>query len=167
MYQIRDLIQHWRRRCRDHKHCSLEAKMPMPTPVLAVSGNHAKPSIMLVKSKGMKERYLALRVSLHSPSELRVIIDLRTVRSVAVISSLWYCRWNRSSKNIISSLTCGLVAMTALEQGMWSVTIGTNTSIATVEAQSRSSRFAQRLQISRAIKKASRSKICLERSRIL
>jgi len=86
----------------------------MLTRVLAVCGNHAKPSIMLVKSKGMKGRYLALRVSLHSPFELRVIIHLRTVRSAAVIASLWYCRWNRNSKNIISSLTCGLVAMTAL-----------------------------------------------------
>jgi hypothetical protein len=62
--------------------------MPMPTRVLAVCGDRVKPSIMLVKSKGMKGRYLALRVSLHSQSELRVGIDIRTVRSVAVIASL-------------------------------------------------------------------------------
>jgi hypothetical protein len=41
-----------------------------------------------VKSKGMKGRYLALRVSLHSPSELRTIVDLRTVSSVALIAFL-------------------------------------------------------------------------------
>jgi hypothetical protein len=62
--------------------------MPMPTRVLAISGNHARPSIMLVKSNGMKGRYLALRVSLHSPSELRTIIDLRTVCSVALVTFL-------------------------------------------------------------------------------
>jgi hypothetical protein len=61
--------------------------MPMPTRVLVLCEDHARPSIMLVESRGMKARYLALRVSPHSQCSLRIIVELWTVRSVAAITS--------------------------------------------------------------------------------
>jgi hypothetical protein len=65
MHQVRDLVQYWQRRCLGHEFCAPEAEMPMtmPSRVLALCGDHARPSIKLVKGKGMSERYLALRVS--------------------------------------------------------------------------------------------------------
>lgn len=65
MHQVRDLARDWLKRCRDQHAitCIPDDEMPMPTRVLALCGDYARPSIMLVRSKGMRGRYLALRVS--------------------------------------------------------------------------------------------------------
>jgi len=65
MRQIRDLALHWLKGCLDNHGslCIPDHEMPMPTRVLALCGDHARPAIMLIQSKGMEGRYLTLRVS--------------------------------------------------------------------------------------------------------
>jgi hypothetical protein len=60
MNQVCDLIQHWRKTCGAHENCVPEYDALLPTRILALCGDDARPLVKLIVSKGRKGRYLAL-----------------------------------------------------------------------------------------------------------
>jgi len=62
MDQVCELAKHWLRNCSTHDHCmpNNDIDAIMPTRVLALSEDHARPSVRLIESKGQKGLYIAL-----------------------------------------------------------------------------------------------------------
>jgi hypothetical protein len=52
MNKVCDLVQRWRTECIAHKNCAPEDDTPMPTLVLALSGDDLRPAVQLIETKG-------------------------------------------------------------------------------------------------------------------
>lgn len=60
MNKVCDLVQRWRNECDTHENCMPEDDNPMPSRVLAICGDDARPPVQLIETKGQQGRYLAL-----------------------------------------------------------------------------------------------------------